>query len=149
MVAEINKAGHVQLKGTGARKCFCLHVSPCSACSESRLLANKCSIVVFWSGKTGSGVQTKFRAKAKKVEIFSVPNGRPRARPGADSWCRWAPNGHIRAAKGVPSLVHTPVTTVDALQRSEGPSCVHSGKLYGPPSKLPIISTLLGKLLPL
>ena len=108
--------GHVQLKGTGARKYFCLHGT---ICSESRLLANKCSIVVSWSGKTVSGVQTKFRAKAKKVEIFSVPNGRPRARPGADSWCRWAPNGHIRAAKGVPSLVHTPVTTVDALQRSE------------------------------
>ena len=107
---------HVQLKGTGARKFFCLHDT---ICSESRLLANKCSIVVSWSGKTVAGVQTKFRAKAKKVEIFSVPNGRPRARPGADSWCRWAPNGHIRAAKGVPSLVHTPVTTVDALQRSE------------------------------
>ena len=58
---------------------------------------------------------------AKKVENFSVPNGRPRACPVADPWCRWGPNGHICAAKGVPSLIHTPVTTVDALQRSEGP----------------------------
>ena len=117
---------HVQLKGTGARKFFCLHAT---ICSESRLLANKCSIVVSWSGKTGSGVQTKFRATAKKVEKFSVPNGRPRARPAAAPWCRWGTNGHICAAKGVPAPVHTPVTTVDALQRSEEPSCVQIGKL--------------------
>ena len=105
--------------------------------------------MVSWSGKNDAGVQTKFRATAKKVEIFSVPNGRPRARPAAAPWCRWEPNGHICAAKGVPAPVHTPVTTVDARQWSEGPPCVHSGELYGPPSKLPINSTLLGQLLPL
>ena len=100
---------------------FVTHDSPCS---ESLSVAMRCSIVVFWSGKTVSGVQTKFRATEKKVDFFSVPIGRPRACPVADPWYRWGPNGHICAAKGVPSLVHTSVTTVDALQRSEGPPCL-------------------------
>mgnify|MGYP001389768144 CR=1 FL=1 len=105
---------------------FVTYVPPCS---QSRSVAKRCSIVVSRSGKNGTGVQTKFRATAKKVEIFSVPNGRPRARPAAAPWCRWGTNGHICAAKGVPAPVHTPVTTVDALQRSEEPSCVQIGKL--------------------